>query len=397
MKPWKVLASTALVMSLLVTGCGQTSKPTQGTETTKNEAAQTSTPAASEAKEISSTDFVNAAKELVGELEKGKEGGKVDWDKAQKIYNDKLKDRVQAMDAESKSQTNDQLTAAINAAKEGSFTPAVAAELHEKLLQKIAFLSARHDFKEANDKFANKEDAKKEVTEAKEFYDGLLKEMIEKRDTAYQTQLVSAIDGGFSEMNSAIDKGDNLAFNLAKQVVDKSIMKAFYLASGAEKGYAYKLEKEAKEGTKEDIKAEQAEGWAFFQSLQGYLAAHDKADADFINNQFSLSNDVKNINGDKINQAYVRAIAATAKGEYGESLENWGKDKSVITALEGALFLDMIKNDLKKALGGEAQAKALLDNAQQELEAVKAGNKEKATEIYKKIQADLEKLEKYGK
>ncbi|WP_047150304.1 hypothetical protein [Aneurinibacillus tyrosinisolvens] len=399
MQPWKVVASTALAMSLFVTGCSEASKPAQKTETTQNQAAQTSTPApaASETKEISSADFVNAAKELVGEIEKGVDGGKVDWEKVQKIHDDKIKERVQAMDAESKSQVNEQLTAAMAAGKEGSLTVKTAAELYEKLMQKVAFLSVRHDFKEANDNFAKKEDAKKEVAEAKEFYDGLLKGMVEKRDTAYQTQLISTIDGGFSEMNNAIDKGDNLGYNLAKQMADKSLMKAFYLASGAEKGYGYKIEKFVKEGSKEDIKAAQAEGWAFFQSLQGYLEEQDKADADFINSQFDLSNDPKNIKGDKINQAYVRAIASVAKDEYGQSFKNWGKDKAVITSLEGALFLDMIKTDLNKALGGEAKAKALLDNAQQELEAVKAGNKDKATEIHKKIDADLDKLMKYGK
>ena len=68
---------------------------------------------------------------------------------------------------------------------------------------------------------------------------------------------------------------------------------------------------------------------------------------------------MKNVKGDLINQAYVRAFAATAKGEYGESFDNWGKDKAVITALEGALFINVIETDLPKALGGETQAKKL--------------------------------------
>ena len=254
----------------------------------------------------------------------------------------------------------------------------------------------RHDFKEANEKFTDKEAVSHELKEARTIYDGILKGMVEKRDTAYSTSLVSLIDSGFTEMEQASEKGDNLAYNLGKQLIDKSLMRAFYLASGAEKGYAYKVEQAVKEGSK-DAKVEQAEGWAFFQSLKKYLEKSDKASSDYIESQFDLANDVKNVKGDLINQAYVRAFAATAKGEYGETFENWGKDKAAITALEGALFINIIANDLPKVLGGETQAKALIANAQQMLDEVKAGKKTEAEATFKKIEADLNKLAAYGK
>jgi hypothetical protein len=220
--------------------------------------------------------------------------------------------------------------------------------------------------------------------------------MVEKRDKAYGTQLIEAVSGGFDQMQQAADKGDNLAYNLGKQVVDKSLMKAFYLASGAEKGYAYKVEQAAKENG-DEAKVEQAEGWAFYQSLKKYLEKNDQASSDYINSQFDLSNDVKNVKGDLINKAFIRAFAATAKGEYGETFENWGKDKAVITALEGALFIDVIRADLPKALGGEDKAKSLTENSQKLLEEVKAGNKEKSEALFKAVEADLNKLAAYGK
>lgn len=402
MKAPHLAASIAVTIGLLVTGCGagqtgEKSAPTSaGTEQTQAASANTQ-PAQEQKKELAPADYAKASGDLVAELEKGKNGGKVDWEKAQKIYSENLKDLVQTRDGESGEQVSDQLESAMNAGKSGAMTPGVVAELHEKLMQNIGFLSMRHDFKEANEKFSDKESAKNEVKEAKEYFEGLLKGMVEKRDTAYGTQLVSAIDGGFSEMEGAIDKGDNLTFNLGKQIVDKTLMKAFYLAAGAEKGYGYKLEKLVKEGSKDDLKAEQAEGWAFVQSLKGYLSKNDKESSDYINQQFDLSNDVKNIKGDLINKAFVRAFASTAKGEYMETLENWGKDKAVITALEGALFIDVIKADLPKALGGEAQAKALIDNSRTLFQEVKAGNKEKASALHKQVVANLEKLSKYGK
>jgi len=391
MKPVKVLSTTALVMSLLLAGCGDkpAAQPQDNaqTQTTQQPAAQ------EEAKKSAVADLVGATKELVGVLK----AEQVDWDKAIKLYDEKLKSHVQSMDEANSAQVNEQITAALNAGKDGQLPAKVVAQIGDKLLQKVAFLSIRNEFKGANDQFANKDEAKKELGEAKEYYNGVLKAMIEKRDNAYETQLVSAIDAGFAEMEGAIEKGDNLAFNLGKQVVDKSIMKAFYLASGAEKGYAYKIEKLVKEGKADDARVGQAEGWAFFQSLQSYLEKHDKKDADFINSQFDLSNDVKNVKGDTINQAYVRAIAKTAKSEYEASVENWGNDKAAITALEGALFIDMIKTDLPKALGSAEKADALHKLAQQYLDAVKAQDKAKADESFKQIKPVLDLLETYGK
>jgi hypothetical protein len=410
MKKMSVAILTILAAGMLLAGCGkagqEAAQPTNASETKTSagaadiktedpdEASGTAETAAAEEK-AGDDDFVGAVKELTEELEKGAESGKVDWAKSKQLYDEKIKSVVEARDSEAKSETAQQLDAAFKAGEEGSFSAQVVAELFDKLLQKTAFLSLRHDFSEANEKFTDKSAVKGELDEAREVYEGILKGMVEKRDTAYGTQLSAAVDGGFEQMEQAVEKGSNLDFNLGKQVVDKTLMKAFYLASGAEKGYAYKVEETVKSG--KDAKAQQAEGWAFFQSVKQYLEKHDKASSDYIESQFALSNDAKNVKGDLINKAYIRAFAATAKSEYEESFENWGKDKAVITALEGALFIDVIRGDLPKALGGEDQAKALADNAQKLLDAVKAGNKDQAEAIHKTVEASLDKLAAYGK
>ena len=64
---------------------------------------------------------------------------------------------------------------------------------------------------------------------------------------------------------------DNLQFVLGTQMVDKTLMKTFYLATGAlPEGYATKAAKEAKEDP-EHARVEQAEGWAFYQSISNYI------------------------------------------------------------------------------------------------------------------------------
>lgn len=391
MKSLNVFATATIALGLVFAGCGtdKTAQPAASTATTAEQpqAKQEKTPA----------DYTKAVKDLVAELEKGKDGGKVDWAKATQLYTDGVKPLVAARDSENSDTVSDQIEAALKAGLDGKLTALTVAELTEKLSQKVFFLSLRHDFKEANEKFKDAKVAKEELAEARGYFDGLLKSFVEKRDTAYGTQMVAAITGAFDGMNKAVDAGNNLDYNLSKQIADKTMMKAFYLASGAEKGYGYKIEKLAADpNTKEDLKAEQAEGWAFFQSLKGYLEKPDKADADLINSKFDLATDPKTIKGDEINKAYIRAFALTAQDEYTQMFANWGKDKAAITALEGALFLNVVETDLPKALGEEA-AKTVLTDAQALLDAVKAGNKDKATELHGKVNAQLDKLAKYGK
>jgi len=401
MKAWKVLTTTAVATMFVLSGCGASEEAAKTqTETKQEQATETKTEASKpETNKVDAAAYTSAVKELVGLVKKEEEDKTpVEWDKAKKLYDEKLKQHLQMLDGEYEEKVNEQLTAALEAGKSGQMPASVTGQIVDKLLQKTALLTMRYEFKQANDGFDKKEEAKQAVAAAKEVYEGILKGTMEKRDTAYETQLVSTIDTGFAEMSGAIDKGDNLAYNLGKQMVDKTLMKGFYLASGGEKGYAYKIEKGVKEGEKpEKLKIMQAEGWAFFQSVQGYVVKHDQASADYINQQFDLANDPKNIKGDEIHAAYVRSLSATAKHEYDESFENWGKDKAVITSLEGALFLDMIKTDLPKVLGDEAKANKLLEQAQQHLEAAKAKDKQKAEAIFKEMKQSLDKLTAYGK
>lgn len=385
-----ITLAASLSSTALLAGCGtsQTQQPTAP----KQE--QTTAPKSGETTKATPADYAKAHKEIVEELEKGDNGGKPDYSKIEKLYNDSLKLLVTSRDSEYNEQLDQQISSAIQAAKDGKLKTDVVAELVDKLGQKVFFLSIRHDFKEVSEKWSDKKAATDEVVEGKAYYDSALKGMIGKRDSAYGTQLDAAITGAFSDMTAAIDKGDKLAFSLSQQVADKSLMNAFYLAVGGSKGYAYKIEAAVKEG--KDPKASQAEGWAFYQSIYGYLVKQNKEDADFVQKQFDLSSDVKAIKGDAIHQALVRSIAKVALHEYEESQDNWGKDKAAITAMEGAMFAQMIQDDAKKVLGN-AGSKKLFDNAKNYLDLVKKGDKDKAAALYKELKSELNKLAKVGK
>lgn len=384
------IVSSLLVMSMILGACGQADNTSGNKSNNTEEKAQKDTEkkeakSKEEAEEVS---YAETFEEAVTELAKAKEGQQVDYEKVISIYNENLQALVQKIDGESESTIDQQLTTVLNAGKDGSLDGVVVKQIFDKLMQKVFYNTIKHEFNEVAENWGNEEEVNEEIEEAKEFY-AILKTTVEKRDSAYSTTLVDKIQGGFDEMEQAVENDDRLAFQLGKQVIDKTLMKTFYLATGAvPHGYATKAAKEAKEDEKA-AKAEQAEGWAFYQSIAGYIGRHAEEEGAFIEEQFNLESDVKNLDPQAINNAFVRGFSKVALDEYGESIENIGEDKGVITALEGALFIDMIDSDLKRILGEEAYS-TLSENAASYLEAVKAEEKEKAEEILNNIKSTLD-------
>ncbi|WMJ16946.1 hypothetical protein RA955_02150 [Geobacillus proteiniphilus] len=392
---WKWLAVFAAA-ALALGACGQ-NKQTMGTE--KESSSQTAVEKQKEPKEEAKAenekeeaevDYAGAFSEALAELEKAKQGEAVDYGKVESIYKETLQPLVQKRDAEFEDTLDQHITTALAAGKDGSLEPLVVKQIFDKLMQKVFYTTIQHEFTEAEEHWANKEEVKEELEEAKTFY-AILQSTVEKRDAAYGTKLVDAINGAFAQMEQAVQNDDALAFALGKQVVDKTLMKTFYLASGAlPHGYAAKAAAAAKENA-EEAKVEQAEGWAFYQSVYPYMKRHAAEEADYILKQFDLQTDVKTLDPKAVNHAFVRGWAKVALHEYEESKENWGQDKSVITALEGALFIHMIENDIKALLGDKAYD-TLNDQAARYLEATKAKNKTEADKWLPQIEAALQQV-----
>ncbi|OQP06384.1 hypothetical protein B1690_09580 [Geobacillus sp. 46C-IIa] len=392
---WKWMA-VFTAAALALAACGQ-SEQTAGTEkensnqtaVEKQEESKTETKTEEES-EQAEVDYAGAFSEALAELEKAKQGGAVDFGKVESIYKEKLQPLVQKRDAEFEDTLDQHITNALTAGKDGSLEPMVVKQIFDKLMQKVFYTTIKHEFTEAEEHWANKEEVKEEIEEAKAFY-AILQPTVEKRDAAYGTKLVDAISGAFAQMEQAVQNDDALAFALGKQVVDKTLMKTFYLASGAlPHGYAAKAAAAAKESD-EEAKVKQAEGWAFYQSVYPYMKRHAAEEADYILKQFDLQTDVKTLDPKAVNRAFVRGWAKVALHEYEESQENWGQDKSVITALEGALFINMMENDIKTLLGNEAY-NTLNDQATRYLEAAKAKNKAEGDKWLPQIEAALQQV-----
>ncbi|WP_284037409.1 hypothetical protein [Neobacillus sp. 114] len=364
----KLITSLA-ALSLILGACGKA-------EETENKPKVENTEKPAEKKEAAEKEVANYAdsyKEAIAELDKAKEGQDVDFAKVTELYNANLQELVKQRDSEFQDTLDEKITAALAAGKDGSMDKVVVRQIFDKLMQKVFYTSIKHDFTEMVEYWGKTEEVNKELEEAKEFY-AIIKSTVEKRDAAYGTKMASAIEGGFSEIDNGIKNNDQLAVNLGKQVIDKTLMKTFYLATGAlPNGYATKAAADAQKDAAL-AKVEQAEGWAFLQSIYTYLNKHAADETAFIEKQFNLETDAKTIDPAAVNKAFVRGFAKIAIDEYKESKESIGEDKGVITGLEGALFIDVIGEDIKTLIG-EAEYKSLTDKATEYVETAKAKDK----------------------
>jgi hypothetical protein len=384
----KTIFASFLMASAVLSACGTQEKAEKPKEEKQEEAAN-----AKESKEEKATeevDFEKSYQEAIAELDKAKEKKEVDFAMVTDLYTKNLQSLVQKRDVEVEAQHDQHITAALKAGQDGSMDPIVVRQIFDKLMQKVFYTTVKHEFNEVGENWGNQDVVKEEIEEAKEYY-AILKSTVEKRDAANGTNMVSVIDGGFAEIEKAVEADDLLGFQLGKQVVDKTLMKTFYLATGAiPNGYATKAAAEAKENP-EVAKIEQAEGWAFYQSIFSYLNSHATEDAALIEKQFNLETDVATLDPAAVNKAFVRGFSKIALDEYAESVEAWGEDKSPITALEGALFIDVIGQDIKGIIG-EKEYQALTEKAQKYLEAAKAKDKAAGEPVLAEIQATLQNV-----
>ncbi|MFC4801976.1 hypothetical protein ACFPA1_21905 [Neobacillus sp. GCM10023253] len=363
------LITLLAAISLILGACGK-AEETENKPKVENTEKQAEKKEAAEKEEAN---YADAYKEAIAELDKAKEGKEVDFNKVTELYKANLQELVKQRDAEFQDTLDEKITASLAAGKDGSMDKVVVRQIFDKLMQKVFYTTIKHEFTEIGENWGKTEEVNKEVEEAKEFY-AIIKSTVEKRDAAYGTNMVSAIEGGFNEVDNGIKNNDQLAVNLGKQVIDKTLMKTFYLATGAlPNGYATKAAAEAQKDAAL-AKVEQAEGWAFFQSIYTYLNKHAADETAFIEKQFNLETDAKTIDPAAVNKAFVRGFAKIAIDEYKESKEAIGEDKGVITGLEGALFIDVIGDDIK-GLIGEAEYKSLTEKAQKYVETAKAKDK----------------------
>lgn len=368
------LAAAALLLAAAtLAGCGQRADPAAG-------APAPAAPPAAEgsgqgqagpAAEQEAEGWADAFAQLVAQVK----SERPDHAAALAAYREKLQAMVRAVDAASGSSLDEQVVAALEAGSAGSLPADVVAQLVDKVLQAALYARIKHELGQAQEQIAAAGAARARLERAEALYRAL-RGTLAKREQAYGIELVPRAEAAFEQMRAAVQAGSGLDFALGAQLLDKTLMKAFYLAVGGDPhGYAFKARASADRGEAAAARKEQAEAWGFYQALYGYLRRHDGASADAILKALDLqATQPGAIDPVLVNRLFVRAFLATALDEFQESEERWGQDEAVITAYEGALFVDLVGLDLGRLLGGEAYRQLQAD-AEAAFRAARAGER----------------------
>jgi hypothetical protein len=295
------------------------------------------------------------------------------------FYVSKLQPSVQKMDAtirKGNPVVDENIMFVLNQAVEGKLNAGQAKQAVDKGLQWY-FYNLIRDLVNTKAKAAlEKGDtvtAKAELSKAFEAYTGAIQPTAQKRDNTYKTHMKDLLDNTvFPALQADIENKDVASYNLHRQMLDKTIIKIYTLATLT---YASAAPAKPVEGQAEAV----LEGYFLFLPVYAYLKGGSPADADFVKDAFG-SGDVTKVDAVKIKAALARTNIGKVS-EYvkraNELLESGDKVTAPVLAMEGAMFLAALETFIGDALGAEAYA-GVAAHGQSFLEAVIAGNKETA-------------------
>lgn len=211
--------------------------------------------------------------------------------------------------------------------------------------------------------------AKVELEKAIQIYAGVLQATAGKRDATFNTTTKDLLDKiVIPALQADIAKKDILSFNLHRQMLDKTIIKVFILAT-----LTYAESIPAKPVA--DQPAALTEGYFFFMPIYSYLKGGSPVDADYIKNAFG-SGKASQINSAAIKLAFTKiiigkiseySVATLAKMTAGDL------PAAQVYAMEGNMFVAAGETFIKEKYGDLG---VILANAQGEefLRVVKAGD-----------------------
>ncbi|MCD5323783.1 MULTISPECIES: hypothetical protein [Pontibacillus] len=400
----KTLLFTGLSFSLVLAGCAGDSEgedETEGTNSDQQEEAQDTEQEDQEqeqnqeAETASIEDQVQAYKDITAELDKMKEDQEVNWDMIKETYTSDLQPVLTSVNGE----FDQAITAAIAAGKDGSLEQNAARQIIDKTTQSYFYQKQKsmHGDIAKELEEGTKEKAQQQFDQLKFLANEVFIPTAVKRDSYYELEgdssLEQNINAGLTTQQEAIQEGNVDDYGVYKQITDKSIYRSYFLAA---QSYAEKIEKAASEGASDDeLTAEQAEAWGFYQAIKGSLSSGDKEAAEQINTLFSLDQtEPSTIKASEVNDLFVQAFVGKIKGYHSEAVEETKEGnitKARTEALEANMFTKAIEMSMNERLG-EEQTKETLQKAESWLEAISNENAEEAEKIGQEIVSTLDKL-----
>jgi hypothetical protein len=216
------------------------------------------------------------------------------------------------------------------------------------------------------------------LDQAIELYAGALQGTAGKRDkgfVAYDVKTQDLLDNVIIPgLQKAVSDNDIVSYNLYRQMLDKTLIKMFHLATLQ---YA---EKAPKTEDPEKAKAQVTEGYFFFMPIFKSLQSVSKKNADFIEQSFA-NGDPSKLDVKAIKAAYAGALNAKIAGYVNKTiftdLAKGDLAKAQEHAMEGNMFLAAEEVLIKEQLGVEDYQSASA-HAEMYFAAVKAGNADEA-------------------
>ncbi|HEY0827964.1 MAG TPA: copper amine oxidase N-terminal domain-containing protein [Bacilli bacterium] len=211
--------------------------------------------------------------------------------------------------------------------------------------------------------------AKVELEKAIQIYAGVLQATAAKRDSKFKTTTQDLLDTVvIPALQADVTKKDVLGFNLHRQMLDKTLIKVFILATLT---YAETIPTKPVA----DQPAAVTEGYFFYMSVYSYLKGGSAVDADYIKNAYG-SGDPSKINLEAIKLAVTRAIIGKVS-EYGNAaiakMAAGDLPAAQVYAMEGNMFVAAGETFIKEKYGELAYTLATAQGTQF-LETVAAGD-----------------------
>jgi hypothetical protein len=296
----------------------------------------------------------------------------------------KYQETLQADVKESSAEIDEKIVLTLDAAIAGQLNAGQAKQAVDKGLQwffynEVTRLTKKvaKDALKANDKAA----AKVALEQAIELYAGALQGTAGKRDSyfaQYDVKTQDLLDTiVIPGLQAAVEKNDILAFNLYRQMLDKTLIKVFHLATLK---YAVEAPKQA---DAEKARAGVTEGYFFYMPIYGSLTKGSKADAEYIANVFA-SGDASKLDAVKIKASYAAALNGKISGYVLKTINTDMAKGDLATAqehaMEGNMFLAAEEVLIKEKLG-VAVYNSASDHAEMYFNAVKAGDAQ-AAQVY---------------
>jgi hypothetical protein len=274
------------------------------------------------------------------------------------------------------------IIAVLDGAAEGKYSALQAKQAVDKGLQGYFYAEIGNLTKVVakNALIEGKKDvARTAVEQAIELYAGSLQATVGKRDASFGTRMQEQLDTIIiPKLLESVEKGDILQYNITRQMLDKTLIKMFHLATIT---YAKKVPELAK--TKpEDAKVGLIEGYFFYLPIYNYMSGGHKPSADAIKAAFE-SGDLSKVNEAAVKDAFLKTLTAKLAEYANKALTaDWtvkaNLEKAQEQAMEGNMFLSAMEVLLTEKLGKDTYAE-LTAHAQKYFEAVQAGDKAKAT------------------